>query len=81
MLVIPLRLTDAVPFRQVLVTLRRIRNALRSVSVIHGGFMRLRDRPSDPSFPWPSSSVVESREEKEVTIASLSGSTWGSLQR
>ena len=79
LLVMPLRLTDAVPFRQIVVTLRRVGDRLRSVSVIHGGFMRLRDRPDDPSLPWPVSKVTETRDGTDRTLASLSGSTWGRL--
>jgi protein-L-isoaspartate(D-aspartate) O-methyltransferase len=79
LLVLPLRLSDAVPFRQIVVTFERVGRRLRSVSVIHGGFMRLRGRPEDPSLPWPVSKVVETREGTKTTLASLSGSTWGRL--
>ncbi len=79
LLVIPLRLSDAVPFRQIVVTLERVRRRLRSVSVIHGGFMRLRSRPDDSSLPWPVSEVVETRDGTRRVLASLSGSTWGTL--
>ncbi|MGH2630062.1 MAG: protein-L-isoaspartate O-methyltransferase family protein [Actinomycetota bacterium] len=79
LLVLPLRLTDAVPFRQIVVTFRRVGARLRSESVIHGGFMRLRDRPDDPSLPWPVAKVVETNDGTERTLASLSGSTWGRL--
>jgi protein-L-isoaspartate(D-aspartate) O-methyltransferase len=79
LLVIPLRLSDTVPFRQVIVTFERIGRRLRSVSVIHGGFMRMRSRPDDPSLPWPVSEVVETREGDRRVLASLSGSTWGGL--
>jgi protein-L-isoaspartate(D-aspartate) O-methyltransferase len=79
LLVLPLRLSDAVPFRQVIVTFERVGRRLRSVSVIHGGFMRLRDRPGDPSLPWPESKVVEVRDGTEQTLVSLSGVSWGRL--
>jgi protein-L-isoaspartate O-methyltransferase len=79
LLVLPLRLTDAVPFRQIIVTFQRVGDHLRSVSVIQGGFMRLRARPEDPSLPWPVSKVVETRDGTERTLASLSGATWGRL--
>jgi protein-L-isoaspartate O-methyltransferase len=75
LLVLPLRLTDAVPFRQIVVTSQRVGQRLRSVSVIRGGFMRLRDRPEDPSLPWPVAKVVETRDGTDTTLASLSGSS------
>ena len=75
LLVMPLRLSDAVPFRQVVVTFERVGDRLRSVSVIHGGFMRLRARADDPSLPWPVAEVVETREGTRRVLASLSGST------
>jgi hypothetical protein len=43
--------------------------------VIRGGFMRLRDRPEDPSLPWPVAKVVETRDGTDTTLASLSGSS------
>jgi protein-L-isoaspartate(D-aspartate) O-methyltransferase len=79
LLVLPLRLSDAVPFRQIVVTFERVGNHLRSISVIPGGFMRLRGRTEDPSLPWPVSKVVETSDGVDRTIASLSGSTWGRL--
>jgi protein-L-isoaspartate(D-aspartate) O-methyltransferase len=79
LLVMPLRLSDSVPFRQVVVTFERVGQRLASVSVVHGGFMRLRDRPDDPSLPWPVSEVVETRDGTKRVLASLSGSTWGTL--
>jgi protein-L-isoaspartate(D-aspartate) O-methyltransferase len=79
LLVMPLRLSDSVPFRQIVVTFKRVGQRLRSVSVIHGGFMRLRSRPDDPSLPWPVSEVVETRDGTKSVLASLSGSTWGTL--
>lgn len=79
LMVLPLRLTDATPFRQIVVTFQRVGRRLRSISVIPGGFMRLRDRPQDPPVPWPVSKAVETRDGAERTIASLSGSTWGRL--
>jgi protein-L-isoaspartate(D-aspartate) O-methyltransferase len=79
LLVMPLRLSDAVPFRQIVVTFERVALRLKSVSVIHGGFMRLRSRPDDPSLPWPVSEVVETRGGTKRVLASLSGSTWGTL--
>jgi protein-L-isoaspartate(D-aspartate) O-methyltransferase len=75
LLVLPLRLTDALPFRQVVVTFERVGPRLRSMDVITGGFMRMRDRPDDPSVPWPEARAVETRDGSEQTIASLSGST------
>jgi protein-L-isoaspartate(D-aspartate) O-methyltransferase len=79
LLVIPLRLSDAVPFRQIVVTFERKGEHLRSVSVIHGGFMRLRGHPNDPSLPWPVSEIAETTDGDRVVRASLSGSTWGAL--
>jgi protein-L-isoaspartate(D-aspartate) O-methyltransferase len=78
-LVMPLRLSDAVPFRQIVVTFKRIGRSLRSISVIHGGFMRMRARSDDPSLPWPVSEIVETRDGTRHVLASLSGSTWGHL--
>jgi protein-L-isoaspartate(D-aspartate) O-methyltransferase len=79
LLVMPLRLSDAVPFRQVVVTFQRVGHRLRSVSVIHGGFMRLRAHVDDPSLPWPMTEAVETREGVRKVIASLSGSTLNTL--
>jgi protein-L-isoaspartate(D-aspartate) O-methyltransferase len=79
LLVLPLRLSDAVPFRQIVVTFERVGDRLRSVSVIHGGFMALRGTTDDPSLPWPASKVVERRDSTDTTLASLSGSSWGRL--
>lgn len=76
---LPFRLSDAVPYRQVVVTFERVGDRLRSVSVIRGGFMRLRDWPEDPSLPWPVSRAIETRDGTERTIASLSGSTLNRL--
>jgi hypothetical protein len=73
LLVMPLRLTDEVPFRQIVVTLERVGDRLTSLSVMCGGFMRLRERPDDSSLPWPVSKVVEMRDGTERTVASLSG--------
>jgi protein-L-isoaspartate O-methyltransferase len=81
LLVLPLRLTDALPFHQIVVTFRRFGDRLQSVNVIRGGFMRLRDRPEDPSLPWAVSKVVENRDGEESTLAALSGSTWGRMSR
>jgi protein-L-isoaspartate(D-aspartate) O-methyltransferase len=78
-LVMPLRLTDAVPFRQIVVAFERVGRRLTSISVVHGGFMRIRDGSDDPSLPWPMSRVVESDDRAEETVASLSGSTWGAF--
>jgi protein-L-isoaspartate(D-aspartate) O-methyltransferase len=75
LLVLPLRLTDAFPFRQVVATFERRGDRLESVSVIRGGFMRLRERTEDVSLPWPELKVVATREGKERTLATLSGST------
>jgi protein-L-isoaspartate(D-aspartate) O-methyltransferase len=79
MVVMPLRLSDAVLFQQVIVTFERHGPHLRSVSVVHGGFMRLRARPDDPSVPWPISEVVETHGGSHRVLASLSGSTWGTF--
>jgi protein-L-isoaspartate(D-aspartate) O-methyltransferase len=79
LLVLPLRLSDGVPFRQIVVTFVRVGDRLRSASVIRGGFMRLRDRPEDPSLPWPVSKAIETRDGTERTLASLSGSTLNRL--
>jgi predicted DNA-binding transcriptional regulator AlpA len=74
-----LRLTDALPFRQVVVAFQRRADRLESVSVIRGGFMRLRDRVEDPSLPWPELNVTETTDGRERTVASLSGSTLETL--
>lgn len=79
LLVLPLRLSDAVPFRQVVVTFERVGDRLRSVSVLRGGFMRLRDRPEDPSLPWSVSKAIEMQNGTERTLASLSVSTLNRL--
>jgi hypothetical protein len=79
LLVMPLRLSDAVPFRQIVVAFERVGRRLKSVSVIPGGFMRMRSQPDDPSLPWPVSEVVETRGGSRRVVASLSGSTWGAL--
>ncbi|HET7929720.1 MAG TPA: methyltransferase domain-containing protein [Actinomycetota bacterium] len=79
LLVLPVRLSDAIPFRQIVVTFQREGDRLRSVSVLRGGFMRLRDRPEDPSLPWPLSKVVETRDGTERTVAELSGPTLNRL--
>jgi protein-L-isoaspartate(D-aspartate) O-methyltransferase len=79
LLVLPLRLSDAVPFRQIVVTFVRVGDRLRSASVIRGGFMRLRERPEDPSLPWPVSKAIETQDGTERTLASLSGSTLNRL--
>jgi protein-L-isoaspartate(D-aspartate) O-methyltransferase len=79
LLVMPLRLSDAVPFRQIVVAFERVGRRLKSVSVIPGGFMRMRSRPDDLSLPWPVSEIVETRDGTRHVLASLSGSTWGNL--
>jgi protein-L-isoaspartate(D-aspartate) O-methyltransferase len=79
LLVLPLRLTDAIPFHQIVVTFERVGDRLLSTRVIRGGFMRLRDRAEDPSLPWAISKVVENRDGRGSTLATLSGSTWGSI--
>ncbi len=77
--VMPLRLSDAVPFQQLVVTFERHGPRLRSISAIHGGFMRLRTRADDPSLPWSISEVVETHEGARRVLASISGSTWGTF--
>jgi protein-L-isoaspartate(D-aspartate) O-methyltransferase len=79
LLVVPLRLTDAFPFRQVVVAFKRAGRGFRSVAVIHGGFMRLRGRPEDASIPWPISKVVHDRDGSDSTLVSVGGSSWGRL--
>jgi protein-L-isoaspartate(D-aspartate) O-methyltransferase len=79
LIVMPLRLSDAVPFRQVVVAFERVGQGLRSVSVIHGGFMRLRERPDDPSIPWTVWEVSEIRDGTRRVVASLSGPTRDAL--
>lgn len=79
LLVLPLRLTDAFPFRQVVVTFERRNDRLESVSVIRGGFMRLRERSEDVSLPWPELRAVETSQGAERTVATLSGSTLDTL--
>jgi protein-L-isoaspartate(D-aspartate) O-methyltransferase len=74
-LVMPLRITDALPFRQLVVSFERVGRLFRSVEVIPGGFMRLRERPDDPSLPWPEMKLQETGDGIERTVASLSGST------
>ena len=79
LIVMPLRLSDTVPFRQVVVAFQRRGRRLRSVSVIHGGFMRLRERPEDPSVPWPVWEVAEARDATRRVVASLTGPTLDTL--
>jgi protein-L-isoaspartate(D-aspartate) O-methyltransferase len=66
LLVLPLRLSDAVPFRQIVVTFKRLGPGLTSVSVMAGGFMRLRARVDDPSLPWSVNEVVETHDGGEA---------------
>jgi protein-L-isoaspartate(D-aspartate) O-methyltransferase len=79
LLVLPLRITDSLPFQQIVVTFQRIGPQLSSVSVIRGGFMRLRERPDDVSLPWFTSEIVEAHHGGERVIGSLSGAAWGGL--
>ncbi len=74
-LVMPLRLTDALPFQQVVVAFERAGTVLCSRSVACGGFMRMRSRPEDPSLPWPEIRAVDRTGGRERTLASLSGDT------
>jgi protein-L-isoaspartate(D-aspartate) O-methyltransferase len=78
-LVLPLRITDSLPFQQIVVTFQRVGRQLSSVSVIRGGFMRLRERPDDVSLPWFTSEIVEAHQGGERAIGSLSGAAWEGL--
>ncbi|MGH2681058.1 MAG: protein-L-isoaspartate O-methyltransferase family protein [Actinomycetota bacterium] len=79
LLVLPLRLTDALPFRQIIVTLERKGNEFSSRSVTRGGFMRLRDHPDDPSLPWPELRAEETPDADAPATAIISGSSLGTL--
>lgn len=78
-LVMPLRLTEAVPFRQIVVALVKNGAALRSRAVVPGGFMRLRDPGDDVSLPWPQISALEEVQGRRTPVAALSGATLGAL--
>jgi protein-L-isoaspartate(D-aspartate) O-methyltransferase len=54
---VPLRLHDAAGL-QLIPTLRREKDRLRSVSIIAGGFMPLRDGADDLSRYWPMVNVT-----------------------
>jgi protein-L-isoaspartate(D-aspartate) O-methyltransferase len=77
LLVMPLRITDSLPFQQVVVTLQRVLDGFRSVSVIRGGFMRLRGEPGDVSLPWAVTPIIAP--DGEEPRGSLSGAGLGRL--
>lgn len=74
LLVIPLRITDSLPFQQVVVTFQRFRDRFRSISVIRGGFMRLRREPSDVSLPW-ASTPIRQHDADGKPLGSISGAS------
>ena len=78
-LVMPLRVTDALPFPQVVAALVKERDGFRSREVVPGGFMRLRDPGDDVSLPWPQISAVDESGGKRTSLAILSGSPLASL--
>jgi hypothetical protein len=61
------------------VSFERRGDRLESVSVLRGGFMRMRERPEDVSLPWPELKAVETNEGVERTLVTLSGSTLETL--
>lgn len=67
---------------QAIVTFRRHERALRSASLLYGGFMPLRDAPgaSAPSAP-PSLGAIERIDERTRSLAQLSGAALGRLSR
>jgi hypothetical protein len=73
LVVLPLRLTDSLPFRQIVVAFRREEDRLVSQSVLRGGFMRLRANPADRSLPWPALTAVASDDGPERHVATISG--------
>jgi protein-L-isoaspartate(D-aspartate) O-methyltransferase len=72
-LVMPLRLTEALPFRQVVVALRKDGDHLESVAVVPGGFMRLRAPGDQVSLPWPEIKITSSEGGKRTALVTLSG--------
>lgn len=74
LLVIPLRITDSLPFQQLVVTFQRLQDHFRSISVLRGGFMRLRSKPSDVSLPWAVTPIGE-RVAKGKQLGSISGAS------
>lgn len=72
-LVMPLRLTESLPFRQVVVAMRKTARHLGSVNVVPGGFMRLRTPGDQISLPWPEINVSSSEEGTRTTLMTLSG--------
>jgi len=75
LLELPLRLPGSAGGEQVVVTLRRDGECLRSVSVVPGGFMHLRHpgRDDGPPRPAPSVSVSEFVDGKARSLAGVSG--------
>jgi len=78
LLVLPLRITDSLPFQQIVITFQRAGGMFTSVSVIRGGFMRLRERPNDVSLPW-AEAPIGGRGNGARHAGSLSGAAWGAL--
>jgi len=67
---------------QVIVTLRRHHEALRSEGLLYGGFMPLRDAPGAPvPFAPPSLGAIERIEEQSRSLAQLNGAALGRLSR
>ena len=75
LLELPLRLPGSAQGEQIVVTLRREGEALRSVAIVPGGFMHLRHPGQDGPVPRPVAalSVTEFVEGKARSLASVSG--------
>ena len=69
---VPLRLHDAAGL-QLIPTLRRERDRLRSVSIIAGGFMPLRDGADDLSRYWPMVNVTRTDGAATVPLLVIGG--------
>ncbi len=67
---------------QAIITFRRHEQALRSESLLYGGFMPLRDAPGAPAPPAPPSlGAIERIDERSRSLAQLSGAPLGRLSR
>ena len=66
---------------QVIITLRRHEEALRSESLLQGHFMPLRDAPGAPVPSAPGLGAIERIDERSRSLAQLSGAALGRLSR
>lgn len=82
LLELPLRLRDSAGL-QLIPTLRREGDVLRSVSVTCGGFMPLRDAPDDLTRFWPMINVNRTNGAETVTMLTFAGTAVrsGSVRR